>query len=95
MNASTKRQTALGMLTELYLPAHGTEHEFLWESCDDRLATGAEVADNIEKLMQLGRTARWQSAISLWARSVRENSGNPRGVRFAYLQGLVHASHAS
>jgi hypothetical protein len=88
------RQYAIGMLSELYLPV-GNGHEFLWEACDNRLATGTEVSANIEKLASLGRTARWQAAISRWACMVRECSGNPKSLRWAFLQGMIYAAHAS
>jgi hypothetical protein len=95
MNAAeTARQTAIGMLTELYF-SQGHDSPYLWESCDNRLATGHEVSENISKLAQLGRTARWQGAIDRWAGMVRENSGNPKSLRWAYMQGLIYASHAS
>jgi hypothetical protein len=97
MNAAeTTRQTALGMLVELYF-SQGHDSPYLWESCDNRLATSDEVAANIVKLRQLGRTARWQGAISRWADMVDrpENDNDPRSLRWAFLQGLVYASHAS
>ena len=97
MNAGMKRQTALGMIVELYLPADGTEHEFLWESCDNRLAAPDEVAVNILKLRQLGRTERWQHAVKRWANMVNspENDLDPRNLRYGFLQGLIYASHNS
>jgi hypothetical protein len=101
MDAKTKRQEAIGMLSELYLPtsylveAQGERPIYLLNSYAARYATGAEVAENIEKLAQLGRTARWQSAIDRWARMVRESSGNVDSLRWAFLQGMVYAGHAS
>jgi hypothetical protein len=89
--ASAKRSIALGMITELYFPTpagqdHGTEFT----------GTDAEqIAANIDKLAQLGRTERWQAAIRTWSHMVRNHGDDPRSLRWAFLQYLVFAGHAS
>lgn len=96
MNAAAKRQMAMGMLTELYF-AQGHDSPYLWESCEGRPATGDEVAANIMKLRQLGRTERWQNTISRWADMVDcpETDNDPKALRWAYMQGLVYACHVA
>lgn len=100
-NAVRNRQTAIGMLSELYLPTpaccDASEQDrplYLVNYYAARYATGAEIAENIEKLAQLGRTARWQSAIAHWARMVRECGDNIDSIRYAFLQGMIYAGHA-
>lgn len=83
-NAERNRLVGIGMLMELYVPA---THDYDLQSTDS-----AEIANNIRKLAQLGRTARWQAAIDRWARMVQEQ-GNERGIRWAILQGAVYAGH--
>ena len=90
------------MISELYLPTpecvdacEGERPLYLLNSYEGRYATGNEVAENIEKLAQLGRTARWQAAIDRWARMVREHGGNLDSLRWAFLQGMIYAGHAS
>jgi hypothetical protein len=99
-NAQRNRATAIGMLSELYLPtpkcADAAESDrplYLVNYWAAHYATGQEVADNITKLARLGRTARWQSSIALWASMVRE-SDNLDHIRYAFLQGMIHAGHA-
>jgi hypothetical protein len=101
MTAYEKRREALGMISELYLPtpelceASGQDRPlYLVNAYAGRYATGAEVAGNIEKLAQLGRTARWHAAIDRWANMVREHSGNVDSLRWAFLQGMIYAGHA-
>jgi hypothetical protein len=94
--ATLRRQTAIGMISELYLP---TDPEmgcpaYLCNYYYGRYAHAAEVADNISKLAQLGRTARWQAAIKRWAAMVRE-ADHMTGLRHAFLQGMIYAGHAS
>lgn len=92
-NAQTGRSTAIGMLIALYLPdSQDYELTFRHPGGIDGNANG--IADNIRKLTQLGRTARWQSAIDRWARMVLESAGNLQSLRWAFLQGAVYASHA-
>lgn len=98
-DAQRKRQQAIGMLTELYLPTpidgdYDSRPLYLINYHAARYATGDEIADNIIKLAQLGRTPRWKNAITLWAASVR-NSQKLTDIRFTFLQGLINASHAS
>ena len=95
--AEMRRQTAIGMLSELYLPTPRDDddsrpayHCNFWEG---RYATGAEVAENVAKLAQLGRTDRWQRAIHRWSAMCREAPG-VRELRHAFLQGMVYAGHA-
>lgn len=108
MNAATlRRQTAIGMLSELYLPTpripEGESDRdalldrplYLVNYYANQYATGAEVAENIRKLGHLGRTARWQAAVDRWARMVQECGDNLESIRFAFIQGMVYASHAS
>lgn len=89
---------AIGILTELYLPS-GEQREFLWNYCENRNATPDEVSENILKLRQLGRTSRWQNALTRWNIMVQSakvgGDFQPSRLRWAYLQGLVFASHAS
>jgi hypothetical protein len=101
MNAAEKRQEAIGMISELYLPTPECTDSvvndrplYLVNYYAARYATGNEIADNIEKLAQLGRTDRWQSAIKRWAAMVRE-SEKLDDIRWAFLQGMIYASHAS
>jgi hypothetical protein len=103
-----KRQTAIGMISELYLPtprlidAAGDGRDalldrplYLINYYENRYATGTEVADNIRKLAQLGRTARWQAAIDRWARMVQECGDNIDSIRHSFIQGMIYAGHAS
>ena len=83
-NAQTRRQNAIGMLSELYVP--GPEYDFRPD------VTRTEIAGNILKLGTLGRTARWQAAVKQWAAMVSNPANN---VRWAFMQGMVYAGHAS
>ena len=87
--AALNRQEAIGMISFLYLPEQNDYDLRL----PDNGAAG--IAENIEKLAPLGRTARWQAAIDRWANMVREHSGNDRSLRWAFLQGMIFAGHAS
>lgn len=91
-NAQRTRHLAVGMIVELYLPATDERHVYLWDYCNDQLAQGSDVADNIDKLAQLGRSARWQGSVDGWHRLVRQNSGNPKSLRWAFLQGLIEVA---
>ena len=82
-NAERNRSIAVGMLIELYIP---TANDF-----ELRDASRDEIAGNIDKLAQLGRTDRWQAAIKRWAAMVREPGNN---IRWALIQGCVYAGHA-
>lgn len=82
--AQRYRQEAIGMLSELYLPA-SRDYEFPPD------VSREEIAGNIAKLAQLGRTERWRAAIRRWAAMVRANDGN---LRHAFLQGMIYAGHA-
>lgn len=89
MKASGRRQIAIGMLSMLYIPiyADGTA------PYDIDIADKNEVAGNIRKLAQLGRTERWQAAIERWARMTEQSTG-PKDLRWAFLQGMIFAGHA-
>ena len=100
--AQLNRQTAIGMISELYLPtskcADAVSEDrplYLANYWAGRYATGAEIADNITKLARLGRTARWHAAIDRWANMVRECGDNLDNIRWAFLQGMIYAGHAS
>jgi hypothetical protein len=93
------------MISELYLPTpelvSAIDRDALLERplyltnyYAARYATGAEVASNIEKLIQLGRTDRWQAAIKRWASMVR-HAEKLDDIRWAFLQGMIYAGHAS
>jgi hypothetical protein len=92
--AMRNRQEAIGMLSELYLPESQQ-----WELTNrhggglDSLAVG--MSRNIEKLSQLGRTARWKAAINRWATMVAESGNSDRALRHAFIQGMIYAGHAS
>lgn len=94
--AQRNRQEAIGMLSELYLPtdAEETRPFYLVNAYAGKYATAGEIADNIAKLTQCGRTARWQAAVKQWAGMVRA-ADNLRDIRWAFLQGLVYTTHAS
>lgn len=105
--AKRNRQTAIGMLSELYLPTPANDDAWdrqiiLANPHYQNDGTSPElfeykirgIADNIRKLLTLGRTDRWQAAISRWANMVSE-SGNEMSLRWAFLQGMVYAGHAS
>lgn len=96
--AELNRQTAIGMLVELYLPTPDNpdfdRDVYLCNYYEARYATGEEVAENILKLASLGRTQRWQAAIKRWAAMVRSES-TVKGLRWAFLQGLIFANSAS
>jgi hypothetical protein len=100
VNAKERRQEAIGMISELYLPtrepdgAYRDEPVYLINYWAAHYATSAEVADNIEKLIQLGRTDRWQAAIKRWAAMVR-HAKKLDDIRYAFLQGMIYAGHAS
>ena len=87
-SAYARRCIALGMINALYFPA-ATGYKL-------RLPAGgpAEMAENIEKLAALGRTARWQSAIATWAAQVREDAGTDHLV-WAFQQYGIYAGHAA
>jgi hypothetical protein len=92
------------MISELYLPTpepDGTDRDaylnrpvYLINYWAAHYATPDEIAGNIEKLAQLGRTDRWQAAVKRWATMVREQK-TLDGIRWAFLQGMVYACHAS
>lgn len=87
-NAKQRRSNAIGMLSCLYLPqVHGETASRL------ELVPTPEISGNIRKLAQLGRTERWQGRIEQWARMV-EQSSNDRDRRWAFLQGMIYATHA-
>ena len=79
------RQFAIGMLSELYLPTPDDpdykREIYLSNYYAGQYATADEVADNILKLAQLGRTARWNSAIKQWAGMCRSET-TVKGLRF-------------
>lgn len=71
------------MLHELYIPES--------DGFERRYTTRDEIAGNIRKLAQLGRTDRWQVAIENWARAV-ESEAN---LDWAFLQYGIWAGYAS
>lgn len=90
-NAVQRRQNAIGMLSYLYLPTDPDGSV----PYDMRVTDTTEIAGNIRKLAQLGRTERWTGRIEQWARMVEENPEPMKSLRWAFLQGMVYASHAS
>jgi hypothetical protein len=103
--AARNRTIAIGMINELYLPSPGTPANpadpdnpeswpmYLFNYCDCMLATPSEVAANIDKLAQLGRTVRWRTAIYNWAAIVRESTDREK-LRWAFLRGMLWAGGA-
>jgi len=90
-NAAQRRQNAIGMLSFLYLPSDPQTGEAPFDLTTEDTR---EIAGNILKLRTLGRTLRWQSALGRWAEMVIL-SDDMRELRWAFLQGMVYASHAS
>jgi len=89
MNAADKRSIALGMIVELYFPSPpGAKYGTDFIGTDPNA-----IADNIAKLDVMGRTDRWKAAIRRWAGMVR--NAEPGSLRWAFLQGLIYAGHAS
>lgn len=105
MNTATKRTAsywrgiAIGMISELYLPTPADPNDpdaypmFLYNYSDHTMAIPSEVADNIVKLKQLGKTERWHGAIAQWAGMVRE-SKTAESLRSSFLQGMIYAGWA-
>lgn len=100
MNTATaNRQLAIGMIVELYMPAHNPitgPYNF----CEGRMATPDEVSENILKLVSLGRTQRWQIAVRRWNRMIQEVKSpmhdgaiSEAQLRYAFLQGLIYVNH--
>lgn len=90
-NAAQRRQNAIGMISELYLPHISGEPLYLMRVTDTR-----EIAGNIRKISQLGRTERWHASVERWARMVEDSAcDDPCHIRWAFLQGMIYASHAS
>ena len=95
--AETRRQEAIGMLSELYLPTPEEPEDpgpaYLCNFWEGRYATGAEVAENVAKLAQLGRTDRWRQAVARWSAMCRE-ARTVLELRLAFLQGMIYAGNA-
>lgn len=85
-NAKVGRYEAIGMIVELYMPT-SRNYDLTTTDVD-------EMADNILKLSQLGRTDRWKAVIRQWAGMVRECKGDDvKHLRWAFLQGLVYVNY--
>jgi hypothetical protein len=96
--AALRRQMAIGMIVELYMPSHNPS-SFPYNFCENREATPDEISENILKLRGLGKTARWQNSVSLWNRLVQDAKSDgshiPTRLRWGFLQGLVSVSNAN
>lgn len=88
------RQFAIGMLSELYLPTSPDGVPLnLVSGYGAPSATAQEVAHNILKLQSIGRTDRWRKIIAGWAGLVITEGNSPQNLRYAFLQGMIRASH--
>lgn len=90
-NAERNRGIGIGMLIALYLP-EAQEYDLTYRHGPQFEPNREGMAENIRKLSQLGRTTRWQRAITNWAAMVAAAEDN-RGLRWALLQGAVYAGH--
>ena len=92
-NAELNRQVGMGMLMELYIPA-SHDYELTFRHGNSLIINKVEMAASIRKLAQLGRTARWQTAIESWALMVLAQQ-DLHGIRWAIIQGCIGAGHAA
>jgi hypothetical protein len=90
--AQQARMTALGMLTELYFP-ESRDYQLTFPHFGGWSSNNLGMQGNIEKLRSIGRTQRWQDALTRWQKMIGEQT-TPQGLRWAYFQGAVYAGHA-
>ena len=93
LTAADRRNVGIQALVNIYLPA-SNDYQLTFPHSGGWGSNIVGIEDNIRKLAALGRTQRWQDAVTRWQGMVGEQT-LPDGLRWAILQGSVYASHAA
>lgn len=83
--AQQARYDSINAIIELFMPK---AENYVLQTADC-----GKVSSAILRLLPLGRTDRWQKAVSQWAELVDE--GGSEHLSWAILQGSVYAGHAA
>jgi hypothetical protein len=81
--ASDKRFNAIAEFTETYRPQSNGYLLLAGSKAEDMIA-------DIEAMRKLGRTERWQNALTGWIKMINEY---PNDLEWAVLQGGIYAGH--